>query len=290
MGRPAFLRHIETDAETLSGGSWESTLPLANIRGQDILQVARSTTDATADTQFRIDFGTVLTRYISLFVVLGHNISAAGQYKLTLSANADGSAPGYDSGWLDAWRAVVVFGANPFGGFGWDGTSYPGGYVSPPTIRHKLSSVQAVGNGGYRYLHFYVSDTSNPANYVQIGRVLGGPVWQPNAGMDPEASIQVVDPSEVVRTRGGLRICGNDARYRIARFRLGFLSENEALGFLYEWHRLGKRREVWMEMDYDRADEVGDRRAFYGALSDTSPISQPHLDIYSCDIALEELT
>jgi hypothetical protein len=290
MGLPAILRHIETDSGTLSGGSWQSTLPLANIRTQDIYQVARSTNATTPNTQFRIDFGTTLTRYLSLFLVLGHNLSTAATFRVTLGANADGSSPTYDSTALAAWRAVVVWGANPFGGFAWDGTSYPEGFVSPPIIRHKFPAVQAVGNGGHRYMHVYFTDTANAAGYVQLGRVLGGPVWQPEIGCEYGVSMQVVDPSEVVRTRGGMRIASNDARYRQARLRLSYLNDAEAWGYLYEWDRLGKRREVWFETDYDRADEIGDRRSMYAALAETSPITQDLFDRFQRDLMLEELT
>ena len=93
MGRPAILRHIETDAGALSGGSWEASLPLSNIRTQDIMQVARSASASEANAQFRIDFGSTYTRYIGLFLILGHNLTTAGQFRVTFGANADGSSP-----------------------------------------------------------------------------------------------------------------------------------------------------------------------------------------------------
>lgn len=291
MGRPAVLRHIETDSGALSGGSWQSTLPLANIRTRDVMQVARSASASTAHAQFRIDFGTTISRYLTLIVMLGHNLTAAGKYKVTLGPNGDGSSPGWDSGWLDAWRPVVVWGANPWGGFGWDGTSYPEGFVSPPTIRLKVPAAHSgVGAGGYRYMHVYFDDTTNPAGFVQLGRLLGGPVWQPQIGQDFGCSIGFVDPSEVVRTRGGLRLAADDVPYRVARLSFRFLRADEAMGFLYEWQRLGKRREVWFEEDYDRADEIGDRRSMYCALADIAPIAKALPERFSAELLLEELT
>lgn len=290
MGRPAILRHIETDAGTLSGGSWQASLPLSNIRTQDIMRVARSATAAEADAQFRIDFGTTITRYISLLLLLNHNLTSAGEYRVTFGANADGSAPAVDTGLLDAWRPVVVFGAGPWGSFGWDGLTYPDGFVAPPTIRHRFAPIVQVGAGGHRYMHLYLKDTSNPAGFLQVGRVLGGPVWQPEVGADFGISMQWVDPSEVTRTRGGRRIVGDDARFRVARASFRFLREEEAWGFLYEWQRLGKGREVWFEADHDRADEVGDRRSIYAALADIAPLAQPLPARFATELLLEELT
>lgn len=290
MGRPAILRHIETDSGTLSGGSWQSTLPLANIRTQDIMQVARSTSAAEAHAQFRIDFGTTLTRYISLLVMLGHNLTTTGQYRVTFGANADGTSPTVDTTFVDAWRPVVVFGANPLGGFDWDGLSYPEGFVSPPTIRRRFAPIVQVGNGGHRYMHVYLKDTSNPAGFLQLGRVLGGPAWQPEIGQDFGCTVGWVDPSEVTRTRGGRRIAADDALFRVARLGFRFLQPYEAMGFVYEWQRLGKRREVWFEEDLDRADELGDRRSMYCALADIAPIGKPLPARYATELTLEELT
>lgn len=291
MGRPAILRHIETDSGALSGGSWEASLPLSNIRTQDIMQVARSASAAEAHAQFRIDFGTTYTRYISLFLALGHNLTKTGQYRITFGANADGTTPTVDTTLTNAWRPVVVFGAGPWGSFSWDGdATYEAGFVSPPTIRHRFAPAIQVGNGGHRYMHVYLKDTSNPAGFIQLGRVLGGPPWQPEIGQDFGCSVGWVDPSEVTRTRGGRRIAADDVPFRVARLGFRFLQPYEAMGFLYEWQKLGKGREVWFEEDYDRADEIGDRRSLYCALADIAPIAKPLFARWSTELLLEELT
>ncbi len=290
-GNIAILRHITTDAGTLSGGSWETTLPRSNIRTQDVMEVARSTDATTASTQIRIDFGTSLARYIGLLLILGHNFSTSGQVRFVLTNSAtDATARIYDSGLINAWQSVQVYAAAAGGTYGSDGASYPDGYVSDPVVRHKLSSVQTVGSGGARYLFVYVEDTGNAAGYVEIGRLLGGPAWQPGINAEFGLSLRVVDSSEVLRTRGGLRVAGSDRVYREARLRLGWLTQAEAFGFLYEWKRLGLSREVWFEADYEADADMGNRRAMYAALAEMPALAETNLDFYSCDIVLQELT
>lgn len=291
MGKCAILRHFETDAGTLSGGSWQATLPLANIRDDDLKRVARSTTAAEAHTQFRIDFGTTITRYLSVLILLGHSISTAGQVRFVLTNSAtDASGTRYSSGDLDAWRPVVVFGADPWGGFGWDGTGYPEGFISPPEVIHKLTSVQQVGNGGWRYLFCYIKDSGNAAGFVDVGRFLGGPVWQPDINISYGFSVQPVDPSVTRRTRGALRITESLPGWREFKLRFGRLNESEAWGFLYQWMKLGKKKPVWFSADWAGSDEVGSRRSAFAALKDTAPLVHDFHENEALEFVLEELT
>jgi len=291
MGRPAIVRIVETDFGTLSGGAWETTLPLANIRDADIMKVARSDDALAASTQWRIDYGTALARFLGLLVILGHNFSAAATVRFVLTNSAtDATARIYDSGALPAWVAATVHGRGTSGGYGDENPAYAEGWISPPEVRHKLSSQQQAGSGGARYLFVYVVDTANVAGYVQLGRFLGGPVWQPEYGAAFPPQVRVVDPSAVARTRGGLRVAGNDTRWREIRLRFDGLSENEAWAFVHEWQRLGRRHEVWLELDHDDGAAIGGRRRMRCALADTAVISKPLVARYAAELVLEELT
>lgn len=291
MGLPAFLRRIETDSGTLSGGSWEASLPLTNLRTQDRRQRARSADALTASTQFRIDFGTTHARWLGMLLLVDHNFTTAGQVRVVLTNSAtDATARIYDSGLEDAWPAIEVHGADADGFGDDDAATWPDGRQSEAVYRHKLSSAQRVGNGGARYLFVYVEDTGNADGYVEIGRLLGGPLLIPDIGIEPNATVEWVDPSEVVRTRGGLRIAGTDTRYRMMRLRLGFLAQDEAFAFFYEWGKAGRGADLWFEMDTAPPAAIGHRRSMYCALAADIAISQPHQDFWAVDLTLEELT
>jgi hypothetical protein len=291
MGKCAILRHFETDSGTLSGGAWQSGLPLANIRDDDLKKVARSATAAEADTQFRIDFGTTITRYLSVLILLGHSISTAGEVEFVLTDSAtDASPTRWTSGDLPAWRPVVVFGADPWGGFSWDGGAYPEGYVSPPEVIHKLSTVRKVGLGGWRYLFCYIKDSANAAGFVDVGRFLGGPVWQPDINISYGFAVHPVDPSATRRTRGALRLVESLPGWREFRLRFGRLNDSEAWGFVYQWMKLGKKKPVWFAADWAQGDEIGSRRSAFCALKDTAPLTHDFHENEAWELVLEELT
>ena len=61
------------DEGTLSGGTWLSTLPLANLQNRLIAKVARSSGTTTAATQFDINLGRA--RRIGMLSLIGHNLT-----------------------------------------------------------------------------------------------------------------------------------------------------------------------------------------------------------------------
>lgn len=70
-----------TDSGTLSGGSWQSTLPLSNLQNRQVQKVARSTDATTASTQFQIDLGQA--RPIGVVGLIVHNIGVTGKVRIT---------------------------------------------------------------------------------------------------------------------------------------------------------------------------------------------------------------
>jgi hypothetical protein len=61
------------DEATLAGGSWMTTLPLANLQNRLIAKVARSNGTTKAATQFDIDLGRA--RKIGVLALVGHNLT-----------------------------------------------------------------------------------------------------------------------------------------------------------------------------------------------------------------------
>lgn len=72
-----------TDAGTLTGGSWQASLPLTNLQNRQVQKVARSSNTQTSSTQFRIDLGQSRTIGVAALVV--HNISVSGKVRITAS-------------------------------------------------------------------------------------------------------------------------------------------------------------------------------------------------------------
>lgn len=74
------------DGGTLSGGSWSSLLPLANLQNRQVQKVSRSNNVTTASTQFVIDLGQART--IGVFALVVHNISVTGEVRIIGSDDA----------------------------------------------------------------------------------------------------------------------------------------------------------------------------------------------------------
>lgn len=284
MGNLAILRHIESDTGTFAGGSWSSALPRTNMTTQDLEEKARTTSATTTATQFNVDLGTTRTKYFNSFFLLGHNLSTSAtvEFVVTNSTTDVTASRQYTSGPLDAWTPTTVWGADPWGGFGWDGVD---SFVSPPVVRHTIAS--AVTG---RYLFVYVIDRNNPDGFVEIGRFMAGPYWQPAINMNYGATWQYVDPSIVRRTPYGRRVTQSLPVYRTVNFRLEAATVEEAWGFLGEWQRLGKGQEVIFMHDYEDPSSMAQRRLMYCALADTSGIIESSFERYSVEITLEELT
>jgi hypothetical protein len=90
------------DDGTLSGGSWLSALPLANVQNRQVQKVARSTNAAEASTKFDLDL--LSAQSIGVFALVVHNISNVGKVRITASNDAtayDNDLPVSDltSGW-----------------------------------------------------------------------------------------------------------------------------------------------------------------------------------------------
>jgi hypothetical protein len=242
---------------------------------------------STAHTQFKVDLGVTRTKYFNSFFILGHNLSSSAsvEFVVTNSTTDVTSAREYTSGLVAAWTPTTVWGASPWGGFGWDGVGGVDEYVSPPVVRHTIAS--AVTG---QYLFVYVRDSANPAGYIEIGRFLAGPYWQPAINMNYGATWQYVDPSIVRRTPYGRRFTQRLPVFRTVSLSLEAATVEEAWGFLGEWQRLGKGKEVLFMHDLDDPSSMAQRRLMYCALSDTSGIVESSFERYSVDLVLEELT
>lgn len=287
MANVAILWNKPTDAGTYSGGSWSGSLPLSNLAEADVKRVARTTGVTTANTQFRVDLNAAMPVSISDFVLLGHNLTTTATVRFVVTSNASDASPSartVDTGPLAVWVPTAVFGALPWGVFPWDGIDV-NAYPSGTAFFHRSGQV-----GFGRYLFVYITDTTNAAGYVQIGRFMAGQSWSPRINAAYGASLQWNDPGEVRRTRGGRRLLS--ARPRFRQFRMSFerLTKDEAFGIAFEIDRqLGKGGNFYLAMDPDEPGQFRFRRSIYAALVESAPIATPSYGTWTWNITAEEL-
>lgn len=283
--RVHLLSPLVSDGGTLSGGSWRAGLPITNIQHSDLARVARSTTAAAADTQWRLDVGSAPPRSWSMFAILAHNLTTDAQWRVVCTDDpADNEVNRlYDSGWLDVWEPTTPWGSLPWGVFPWDGldlTAYP---------NHPLTLHTADVSTIARYVFVYVSDTSNPDGYVDVGRFVAGEAWSPERNVAYGFSVRWADTSDVSRTEGGRRLVRQRAKYRIASMTFESLTPGEAWGRIFEIMKLGKDTELLLVANPLESADIRFKRSFLGALVNPEAVPEmSHLRLQT-QIVLEEL-
>jgi hypothetical protein len=166
-------------AGSFTGGSWNNSyFPLSNIGLSPIALKARSTDALAASTQFNVDLGASLK--LRVLAIVGHNLSIAATIRVRFSTVADFSSNVYDSGAISAYPNY------------YDDMSLDWG--QPVLTANKPSTADAIA---MRYPLFFVTpaiataqyarveitDTANPAGYVEISRCFIAPGLTPDENM-----------------------------------------------------------------------------------------------------------
>ena len=277
----AFRNYV--DDGTLSGGSWESGLPAGNLANRQPSRVARSTSEAASATQLVLDIGEA--RPIAFIGLLRHNLTQKGKWRITVSDDAGFPTLLYDSGSVDIWPAITPFGIGLWGEFQW------GGKLDPLLVDtygidglHVLdSSVRA------RYVKVELIDETNSSGYLEAGRLIIAPAWQPTINPQYGWSIEQVDESRSVRSSGGQTYVDQRPKFRRLSFALEHLEADEMFGNAYELERLkGKGGDVLVVLDPDDSKHRH-RHSVYGLLADTTPVSNPYYGRFAKEFVVEEL-
>lgn len=259
------------DVSVLSGGSWVSTLPLTNLKNRTLARVARTTGIETSATQFKIDVGADRTwRVLSL---VNHNLGLDARYRVRAGGDPAFGSYDYDSGWLDAWPAVYDEEELEWDDLNWwEGTYSEAerqGYIW--TLIHKLPAALLA-----RYIWVEIEDPYNVDSFVQIGRVFIANGWTPSHNMLTGATLGWEDDSDVQQAYGGAEFFSEQPRYRVARFTIPNIGDDEAYGKAFEiFRQAGRTGEVllqWSGTDTKHAI----RRSFVGRLRQLSPIEHPY--------------
>lgn len=283
MGHVLIAYRNNFDTAIVSGGGWSAELPLANLADRQPSLVARSLDVDPANTQFTVDFGA--PKPVSFLALLRHNLTQNGRWRITLARDTAFDDVVHDSGVIDIWPSIQPFGQGLWGEFLWGG-------------RLPTEEAATYGIGAYqvitrpviaRYGLIELIDPQNPNGHLQAGRLVVGPAWRPSINLRYGWSIEQVDTSRRVRSRGGQTYVDIQPKYRRLRFTIEDLKRDEMFGNAYEIERLkGTGGDLFVMID---PDDTGHRHrhSVYGVLQDTTPITNPIFDRYSKSFTIEEL-
>ncbi|MEC4750055.1 hypothetical protein [Methylomicrobium sp. Wu6] len=246
------------DSATLSGGSWNASLPLANLQSRILSKVARATNALAASTLINIDLGGA--KAVQAFGAIRTNISASGAtYRLRGSNDNTFATSLYDSGTTSA------------------------NAQTPDLILGLDSAVTA------RYWRLEIVDTSNVAGYVQIGRLFIGPALAPADNYSKGAEIGYQNNTAVSRSVGGVKYFDRKPGERVFSFKLDWMTEAEALGQTLELQKIcGIDGEVLLVVDPSDTT-YNQKRHFLGTLQQLSMIENPYLTNYQAAFNVVEV-
>jgi len=170
------------NSTALEGGSWSSSLPLANLQNNLIRKVAESTDALAASTQWVETFS--IPRDVRVIGILGHNITLAGTIRVRGYSDAGLTTLVCDTGiqyaWPQTFSAVDV-------------AVWPNNWIWP------LPAVVTA-----KYWEIEIVDTANPAGVIRIGRCWLGPAFEPLYGVTYGAELGYESFSTTTRSLGGV--------------------------------------------------------------------------------------
>lgn len=266
---------------TLSGGSWQSTLPLNNLKDRKLYKIARSTNDDAANTQFTVDFGA--EKVVKVFSLIKHNFTTEATARLIASNDAGFGTILYDSGTASVWPLVDSLTLE------WEDSNFWSGVPSDEQISmFNGISLWVVPTLVARYWKVQITDTNNPDGYVDIGRLFVSKDFSPTINASYGLNFGVIDKSEIEESLGGVEHYDEKVKVRTVDFSLDTLTEDEAFG---KWFRLmlgqGTTGEVLFVYDYEDTKYSLDR-SFLGRLEKSNPLTTPYFDNWSSGATIKE--
>ena len=277
----SYRNHV--DGATLSGGAWSQTLPVSNLADRQPSKIARTVGTNPAGSVVVVDFGKrQLVRFVAL---IHHNLTQSGRWRIRLGNDLGLSELLHDSGNFDIWPAAFPFGVGAWGEFNWGGR-----FDSDEVETYGAQAIHTIAEPvRARYLRLDLSDEANPAGFLQAGRLVAGPAWQPSINFQYGWSIEQVDESEIKRSRGGQVFVNARPRFRRLRFTIDHLEKDEMFAHAYELERLkGKGGDIMVIADPEDLTHAH-RHTLYGALSESSPIINAQPGRFSRRFVVEEL-
>ncbi len=254
---------------TLSGGSWQATLPLDNLKTLPLATVARSTNATLASTQMVITLDT--SRAISILVLCGHNLSVNAQYRVTAASDSEFADVLYQSDWTVVWP--ILWSTDHLE---WEDDRWWDGTVSAEERETYVANlIHPTPLTLARYWKLELDDQTNSAGYVQAGRMFISTGWQPQVNFDYGAAFGYESTVQSDMSLGGQQYFNRQAHQRVFRLALSWLDWDEAHTRIWEIQRaLGLDQELFVIPDLDDALHTM-RRAFLARQRTLNLIEQP---------------
>jgi hypothetical protein len=269
------------DGGTITVDNEVSSLPVTNLQNLQIVRVWRN---SQTTAQIDIDFGS--SQLVDLIALIAHNFTTSATIRFRLSAVSNFSTTLYDSGTVDVWTPIEGFGASPWGVFNWGSKPSQSEAALYTASVFSLLPDSKIG----RYVRIDITDTANSNGYLQAGRVIAGPKYQPTVNYANGVEFEFIDESRVTKSRGGQTFVDEVEKFRRIRFDLINLPEAEIMGNIFnDLDRVKGISKDVLVIPQPSASETWLTQNIYGRIAATSPIVNSALTYYGRRIEIEEL-
>lgn len=250
------------DAPTVSGGSWLAAAPVTNVGTWPLAETARSSDATTASTKIQVDHGAAVTA--RALILMRHNLSSAATVTWKRGTTA-GASDVVSSGAIAAWR---------FTPRAYDGAVYD-------------AQVLLGAEYSARYDTIEIDDTANTDGYVEVGRLMICPVFEPTYNPSFGLRDGHVEYSTKARTQNGADWVTPRRRLREVQFALNWLTLAEGRT-LHEMQQMEGTTSEVVYLPY--SDTPGDMQRFglVGTLRELSGVEYPQTQTRGVGFAIDQ--
>lgn len=280
------LWNNECDDATLSGGSWDATLTLANLQDRQLQLTARSTNDDLTSTIINADLGTD-NPIIQSMVIVNHNLSInTSLFRIRLSDDVTFATSDYDSGWLDVYESLFTT-----NNLDWEDSNFWFGKILLDDLQgYSLNIIHLMPETySNRYVRIEFDDTANTDGYIDLGRLMLAPIQALDINMEYGANIGWIDNSLVSESIGGAEYFDDRSKKRELKFTVGAMGKEESMQRMFELQRRkGVTGEIFVIPDSDDAENMF-RESFLGRMTRLTPQTHQLINRYKTAFQIREL-
>lgn len=286
MANVLFGWPITSDTATLSGGSWLAGLPLGNLQTDSLAAVARSTTDALADTLINLDYGAASA--VSVVALVRHNMRSTALWRIRGGSDVTFATNTYDSGWISVWPVQWATGVLPSGHPNAGTRLYTDAQINalnpPRDAVHVLPTETSA-----RYWRIDIDETANTDTYVQIGRLVVAPRFTPTYNFAVGATFGFDDGTTVGRSLSRVRYYDDRPKGRTLSLAFENLPDAEAVTVVRDMvEDLGASGQVYVVTDAADTHNL-QRRSFLANLRELSAVTYAAAGYSSVPLVLDEV-
>lgn len=239
---------------TLTGGSYNASWPITNLRTRRLGEVAKTTNAVVTSSVGVANLGA--SRSCQMFTFTDHNMTSAATIRIRGAASEAGLTTGSIP--VDVTQNAWISPNTP------DSTE---GYK--PTAVVLLPAAQS-----YPWWRFDVADAANPAGNVTIGHFGAWATWAPPHQYDIGAGSQIESYTGVEESVGQAEYFFERGNGRVRRFGISFLTDDQADEFEQIQRYCDVSRPVFFLHDALETTRWI-RRSYLGRMRTLGPIEYP---------------